>query len=118
MHKDAGIFYDIRFRLRGSLAHHHWKLGKPFTPIQEDAWSLLNEVEQMVLILREAERRLGDESTEYAIKVRHTVLMHTPALKAGQENPRVHPSGDQDTQRDHQREGEEGIGEDPSPSAT
>lgn len=79
MHKDAGIFYEIRFRLRGRLSHHHWKLGRPFTPIQEDAWMLLNEVEQMVQILQEAERRLGDEKSDYAYKVRHTLLMHTPA---------------------------------------
>lgn len=107
MHKDAGVFYDIRMRLRGSLAHNHWKLGKPFTPIQEDAWRLLNEVEQMVLILKEAAWRLGDENTEYAYKVRHTLLMHTPAIKAGLETSRVHPGGNQDSQGDHQREGEE-----------
>jgi hypothetical protein len=40
---------------------------------------LLNEVEQMVQILQEAERRLGDEKSDYAYKVRHTLLMHTPA---------------------------------------
>ena len=85
MQADAGIFYEIRFRLRGRLSHHHWKLGRPFTPIQEDAWKLLNEVEQMVQILREAERRLGDENSDYACKVRHTLLMHTPANKTVQE---------------------------------
>lgn len=106
MLKDAGIYYDIRMRLRGRLAHHRWKLGKPFTPIQEDAWMLLNEVEQMVQILKEAERRLGDEHTEYAYKVRHAVLMHTPARKSGTETSRVHPGGNQDPQGDHQRTSE------------
>lgn len=82
MNKDAGYFYDITTRLRGQLSRHHWKLGKPFTPNQEDAWKLLNEVEQIVQILRETERRLGDEKSEYAYKVRHTVLMHSRASKA------------------------------------
>jgi hypothetical protein len=27
MHKDAGISFEIRFRLRGQLSHHHWKLS-------------------------------------------------------------------------------------------
>ena len=81
--KDAGIFYEIRFRLRGRLSHHHWKLGRPFTPIQEDAWMLLNEVEQMVQILREAERRLGDEKSDYAYKIRHSLIMHSPDNQVG-----------------------------------
>jgi len=111
MHKDAGIFYDIRIRLRGRLSHHHWKLGKPFTPIQEDAWRLLNEVEQMVQVLKEASRRLVGENSDYAYKVRHTLLMHTPANKEDLEISRVHPGSNQDPQRDHQRTGEEGTGE-------
>ena len=118
MQNDAGIYYEIRSRLRGSLAHHHWKLGKPFTPIQEEAWRLLNEVEQMVQILKEAERRLGDEHTEYAYKVRHTVLMHTPAWKSGMETSRVHPGGNQDPQGNHQRTSKEGTGEDASSAAS
>lgn len=81
MFQDAGVFYEIRFRLRGRFAHHHWKLGKAFTPIQEDAWMLLNEIEQMVQILKETERRLGNENSEYALKVRHTLLMHTPPCR-------------------------------------
>jgi hypothetical protein len=93
MHKDAGIFYEIRFRLRGRLSHHHWKLGRPFTPIQEDAWMLLNEVEQMVQILQETERRLGEENSEYAFKVRHTLLIQTPASKEDLEISRVHQGG-------------------------
>jgi hypothetical protein len=101
MDKDAGRFYEIRFRLRGRLAHHRWKLGKPFTQIQEDAWMLLNEVEQIVLLLKEAARRLGEEHTEYAYKVRHAVLMHTPARKSGLETSLVHSGGDQDPQGDH-----------------
>jgi len=101
MEKDAGRFYEIRFRLRGRLAHHRWKLGKPFTPIQEDAWMLLNEVEQIVLLLKEAERRLGEEHTEYAYKVRHAVLMHTPARKSDSETSLVHSGGNQDPQGNH-----------------
>lgn len=107
MHKDDGEFFEIRLRLRGRLAHHHWKLGKPFTPIQEDAWRLLNEVEQMVQILREAERRLGDENSDYAYKVRHTLLMHTPADKAGVEISCVHLVGIKDSQGQLQQGGEE-----------
>jgi len=50
MEKDAGRFYEIRSRLRRQLSRHHWTLGKPFTPIQEDAWALLNEVDQVIKI--------------------------------------------------------------------
>ncbi len=32
-----GHSYEIRYRLRGELAHHRWELGKPWTPNQEDA---------------------------------------------------------------------------------
>ena len=79
---DAGQFYDLRSRLRAGLARHHWTLGKPFSPIQEDAWSLLNEVEQMANLLRQVERNLAPENkSEFAYKVRHTVLMHFPAAK-------------------------------------
>jgi hypothetical protein len=37
MRQDAGMVYEIRFRFCGRLVHHHWKPGRPFTPIQEDA---------------------------------------------------------------------------------
>ena len=81
---DAGQFYELRSRLRASLARHHWTLGKPFTPIQEDAWSLLNEVEQMANLLHQVERDLApDNRSEFAYKVRHTVLMHFPIRKRG-----------------------------------
>jgi len=33
----------------------------------------------MIQILQESERRLGGEKFGYAYKVRHTLLMHTPA---------------------------------------
>jgi len=36
MHKDAGFFYEIRFRLRGRLSDPHWIFGQPFTLTQED----------------------------------------------------------------------------------
>lgn len=79
---DAGLFYALRLRLRGSLARYHWTLGRPFSPLQEDAWLLLNEVEQMAKLLREAERGLHPEDrSEYAVKVRHAVLMHFQAAK-------------------------------------
>lgn len=115
MDKDAGLFYEIRFRLRGRLAHHRWKLGKPFTPIQEDAWRLLNEVEQMVKLIEHIEGFMPKGSnSELAYSVQRTLLMHQPAWKAGMENKRVHSGSNQDPQGDHQRTGEEGTGEDPS----
>jgi hypothetical protein len=81
---DAGHFYALRNRLRASLSRHHWTLGRPFSPIQEDAWGLLNEVEQMANLLRQVERDLApDNRSEFAYKVRQTVLMHFPAGKSG-----------------------------------
>jgi len=116
MQTDAGIFYDITTRLRGQLSHHHWKLGKPFSPSQEDAWRLLNEVEQMVKLIQQLESYIPKgNNSELTYKVRHTLLMHQPAWKSELETSRVHPSSDQDSKGDHQREGEEGTGED-SPS--
>jgi len=89
MHQDAGIFYEIRFRLRGQLAHHHWKLGKPFTPSQEDAWKLLNEIEQLIKLMERLERYLGeDKNVDLAYEVRHTLLMHQPAWKSELESSR------------------------------
>ena len=79
---DEGHFYELRGRLRASLSRHHWTLGKPFTPLQEDAWALLNEVEQMANLLRQVQRDLvPDNNSEFAYKVRQTVLMHFPARK-------------------------------------
>jgi len=115
MHKDAGIFYDITVRLRSQLSRHHWKLGKPFTPNQEDAWRLLNEVEQMVKLIEQFEGYLPKGgNSDVAYKVRHTLLMHQPAWKSELESSRVHTGSDQGSQGDHQRTGEEGAGENTS----
>jgi len=84
MNKDAGRFYDLRRRLQGQLAHHHWKLGKPFTPSQEEAWLLLAEVERLAKLLRQVERGLTPgNNSEFAYQVRHAVLMHFPAWEEG-----------------------------------
>ena len=99
MHPDAGIFYDITTRLRGQLAHHHWKLGKPFTASQEDAWKLLNEVEQLVKLIERLERYLReDKNLDLAHEVRHTLLMHQPAWKSELETSRVPLSSDPNSQ--------------------
>lgn len=86
---DEGYFHELRGRLRASLSRHHWTLGKPFTPLQEEAWALLNEVEQIANLLRQVERDLApDNNSEFAYKVRHTVLLHFPARKiSGQASP-------------------------------
>lgn len=94
---NAGRFYALRMRLRGSLAHRRGNCGKQFSPLQEDAWLLLNEVEQMAKLLRQAERSLHPEGkSEYAYKVRHTVLMHFPSKQVAhtqREGPEAAGSG-------------------------
>lgn len=103
MENDAGRFYEIRARLRGKLARHHWTLGKPFTPAQEDAWALLNEIDQVIRVLRQVAKGLPDENkSDLAYQVRHTLLMHQPAWKSDLEASRVHPSCDQGSQGDPQ----------------
>ena len=78
-----GHFYEIRYRLRGQLAHHRWKLGKPWTPNQEDAWNLLNEIDQLIKILEQLARSLPPENdSELAQQVRHKLVMHQPAWRA------------------------------------
>jgi hypothetical protein len=78
MHKDAGTFYEIRFRLRGRLSHHHWKLGRPFTPIQEDGvpWAghdFIDAIEsdsnweKVKAFLKETGMQLTIETIKYAI---------------------------------------------------
>ncbi|HEX9082923.1 MAG TPA: hypothetical protein VF768_11635 [Holophagaceae bacterium] len=80
---DAGLFYELRMRLRGQLARHHWALGKPFTKSQQEAWELLNEVDAMARLLRRVEGQLEPaDHSEFAYQVRHTVLMHFPAYQA------------------------------------
>lgn len=119
MEKDAGHFYEIRSRIRGTLARHHWTLGRPFTPIQEDAWVLLNEIDQVIRVLGQVAKCLPDDNnSDLAYQVRHTLLMHQPAWKSELEASRVHPSCDQGSQGDHQRASEEGPREDPSGTAT
>lgn len=77
--QDAGRFYDIRSRLTGQLAHHHWKLGKPFTPNQEAAWMLLAEVGQMVQVFEQIAKYLpGHAPSELIYQVEHTLVMHRP----------------------------------------
>ena len=103
MQQDAGIFYEIRYRLRGRLAHQRSKLGKPFTPIQEDAWMLLNEVEQMVKLIEQIVSYVPKgHNSELAYKVWHTLLMHQPAwkseLETSLETSLVPSSGNQDAQ--------------------
>jgi hypothetical protein len=63
MDKDAGLFYEISSRLRRQLSRHHWTLGKPFTPIQEDAWRLLNEVDQVIKIMEQLAKWLPATAT-------------------------------------------------------
>lgn len=80
--KVAGHYYEVRMRLRGQLSHHHWKLQKPFTKSQEDAWDLLNEMDQIIKILEHISRSLlAETKTELAFQVRHTLEMHQPAWK-------------------------------------
>ena len=80
---DAGYFYEIRMRLRGQIARQKWTLGKPWTPSQEEAWDLLNEVEQMVKLLEEVEGTLApDNQSKIASQVRRTVRAHLPGWKS------------------------------------
>ncbi len=79
---DQGHFYETRMRLRGLLAHQKWTLGKPWTPSQEEAWELLNEVEQLVKLLITVKQGLDpDNQTEFATQVRQAVRAHHPAGK-------------------------------------
>jgi hypothetical protein len=83
MEEDAGYFFEMRSRLQGQLARHHWTLGKPFTPAQQDAWTLLNEIEQVIKVLERLAKTLPqDNGSELAYQVRHTLLTHKPAWKA------------------------------------
>lgn len=91
MDKDAGRFYEIRSRLRRQLSRHHWTLGRPFTPIQEDAWALLNEIDKVIKILDQMAKWLPEgNNSELAYQVRHTLLMHQPAWKSELEESRGH----------------------------
>jgi hypothetical protein len=81
-HPDAGKFYAIRYRLRGKLSHQRGTLGRPWTPSQEEAWLLLNEVEELVKVLELIAKYLPpDNHSELAYRVRHALLMHHPAWK-------------------------------------
>ena len=87
---DEGRFYEIRFRLRRQLSHHHWTLGKPFTPSQEEAWLLLNEVEKIIRILVQMEKYLApDNKSELAYQLRHTLAMHLPAWEQDEKRSQV-----------------------------
>ena len=40
-------------RLRGYLAHQHWKLNRTWSQPQEDAWWLLNELDDLLQFIKE-----------------------------------------------------------------
>jgi len=83
MERDAGYFYELRCRLQGQLARHHWTLGKPFTASQEDAWKLLNEIEQVIKLLERLSKLIPkDDHSELAYQVRQALLRHLPAWRA------------------------------------
>lgn len=111
---DEGVFYRIRYQLRGQLARRRGS----WTPNQEAAWNLLNEVEHLVHLLKQLERSFpADHTTGIASEVRHTLLMHQPACKEFPEASNVQPSSVSTPQGDRQREGEEGTGKDTSRAA-
>ena len=80
---DPGHFYEVRMRLRGQIAHQRWTLGRTWTPSQEEAWALLNEVEQLVKLLEKVQGFIPpDNQSELAGQVRHAVRSHLPAWKS------------------------------------
>jgi len=82
MDSDSGQFYELRQRLRGSLSRHHWERGKPFSPLQEDAWMLLNEVEQIIKTLDHVSKLFPEDDPREVIQaIRHTLATHQPRWK-------------------------------------
>jgi len=83
MEEGAGRYFEIRMRLRSQLARQHWTLGKPFSASQEDAWMLLNEVDEIIKVLEKLALQLPTScNPDLASQVRHTLLMHQPAWKS------------------------------------
>lgn len=83
MDSDAGRFFELRQRLRRSLSKHHWERGKPFSPLQEDAWLLLNEVEEIIKILDRVSRLFPEDDPRELIRaMRHTLTTHQPRWKS------------------------------------
>lgn len=82
MDPDAGRYFELRQRLRKSLAQHHWERGKPFSPLQEDAWLLLNEVEEVIKTLERVAKVLPEDGPQDLVRtIRHTLAMHQPHWK-------------------------------------
>lgn len=75
MEQDAGGFYEIKMRLRSSLS----KRLQSFTPIQEDAWRLLNEVDPMVRLIHDLSNYLPpDRHSELTYQTQHALVQHSP----------------------------------------
>ncbi len=84
MDSDAGRYYELRQRLRRSLAQHHWERGKLFSPLQEDAWLLLNEVEEIIKTLDRVSKLFPkNDYRDPILTIWHTLAMHQPHWKAG-----------------------------------
>ena len=75
-------------RLRRHLSEQRVKHRGEFSAPQEDAWTLLNEVEQMVKVLQKVAKTLPPEdNSELAYQIRHTVVSHLPSWKAQAPEP-------------------------------
>lgn len=73
--------FDIASEAGSHITAGSWG-GKPWTPNQEDAWNLLNEIDQLIKILEQLARSLPPENdSELAQQVRHKLVMHQPAWK-------------------------------------
>lgn len=79
MDPDVGRFYELRQRLRRSLGLQQWRRGEPFSPLQEDAWLLLNEVEEILTKLEQVSRLFPEDDQRAEVRsLRHTLAKHQP----------------------------------------
>ncbi len=87
MERGAGYYYQIRMRLKGQISQYRTS-GKQLTRNQEDAWSLLNEFEQVIATVGKVERFLPQyEQFELTAEVRRILRQHRPGLRLTQDPP-------------------------------
>lgn len=77
----SGYYYEIRQKLKRVLSHQQHTLGKPLTPIQQDAWRFICEVEELIRLLNRLEQRYikKDDPSDLALEARVTLVKHLPA---------------------------------------
>jgi len=82
MEDEAGAFYELRMRLRGKLSTHCTRTGKAFTPSQEEAWMLLNEVDQVIQLIARVSKYLPPNlHRELRYDLQLTLVKHQPKWK-------------------------------------